>query len=763
MAENIDVNLNITGNANRALTSLNRDLDKVSGSFSNMRNAIAGLALGSLVNNLLNTSAALVDLSKATGLTVEAVKGLSDALSKNGGDSDKAKQAMIKFSETLDEAREGSRKAQQAFQAAGIGVGDLTKPTTELFLQFAENVGKIAESEGEIRAMGVATEITGKALKGADLKGFGRDVRSATESAKEFTPAIVSADAVQQQLEDTIKKAKDELLLFLKPVLDFLATEEGFKTFTTTIKTLAIVFGIMFGAKMIKNIIDFNKALASTETIGKQLGKNPIMKLLGLAVAVGGVEKLTEYFDKANEGAKELDENLSNLPPATTTAPAQTTTAAAPVNTKETDILIAGIKNSTKAYEEQVAQIKNNVSEQLNALKVGQDQAALDKIRADIEEKAADAIKKFNEEKQKLDPTKDADLIKVINDQIASINRGKEATIQAAQAEQQALTQLQIDVSKSYAMMENSVVEYQNALQNNEALQQLKDQSEQVGVYGKELEKLQARQKIDQELRQRTNELNAEAVKLTFDMAKAVQAGNAAEAEAIRIKIEGIERVRQAEEQAAAERKQQTNQNIEDSTMANKSIFDQIKDGIGKQRAELEKYNLGDSLVQGLSQAIDTFVETGKFKFKDFAGALLREWLAMKAKMSLFDLLDQLSNGLKGIFSGMSFGGGGGGDLFGSILKGIGSIFGFANGGNPPVNKPSIVGEKGPELFVPKTAGTVVPNDMLGMNRDRQVVNNYITNNINALDSKSVAQVFAENRKTLLGTVQMAQREMPFG
>lgn len=35
---------------------------------------------------------------------------------------------------------------------------------------------------------------------------------------------------------------------------------------------------------------------------------------------------------------------------------------------------------------------------------------------------------------------------------------------------------------------------------------------------------------------------------------------------------------------------------------------------------------------------------------------------------------------------------------------------GFANGGSPPVGKPSIVGEKGPELFVPRSAGTILPN-----------------------------------------------------
>ena len=48
-----------------------------------------------------------------------------------------------------------------------------------------------------------------------------------------------------------------------------------------------------------------------------------------------------------------------------------------------------------------------------------------------------------------------------------------------------------------------------------------------------------------------------------------------------------------------------------------------------------------------------------------------------------------------------------------SFLGAIG-IPGFANGGRPPVGKASIVGEKGPELFVPDRAGTIIPNNELG-------------------------------------------------
>lgn len=44
---------------------------------------------------------------------------------------------------------------------------------------------------------------------------------------------------------------------------------------------------------------------------------------------------------------------------------------------------------------------------------------------------------------------------------------------------------------------------------------------------------------------------------------------------------------------------------------------------------------------------------------------------------------------------------------------------GFEDGGRPPVAEPSIVGEKGPEVFVPDQPGTIIPNDKVGMSYDQ--------------------------------------------
>jgi len=83
---------------------------------------------------------------------------------------------------------------------------------------------------------------------------------------------------------------------------------------------------------------------------------------------------------------------------------------------------------------------------------------------------------------------------------------------------------------------------------------------------------------------------------------------------------------------------------------------------------------------------------------------------------------------------------GGFGEAFGTGAsggerKGIGGFLGgllgglFANGGQPPVNKISVVGERGPELFVPKTAGTIIPNNSIG---GGNTTNNMITVNVDA-------------------------------
>ena len=92
--------------------------------------------------------------------------------------------------------------------------------------------------------------------------------------------------------------------------------------------------------------------------------------------------------------------------------------------------------------------------------------------------------------------------------------------------------------------------------------------------------------------------------------------------------------------------------------------------------------------------------------------------------------LDKLIGGFGEAFGKSASGGRGKGigGFLGSLIGGF-----FANGGRPPVGKASIVGERGPELFVPKVAGTIVPNSAIGGGGDS--VTNVITVNVDANSS----------------------------
>jgi hypothetical protein len=148
------------------------------------------------------------------------------------------------------------------------------------------------------------------------------------------------------------------------------------------------------------------------------------------------------------------------------------------------------------------------------------------------------------------------------------------------------------------------------------------------------------------------------------------------------------------------------NENLDMSNVFLKDIFDgtlKISDSFKFLKTDADLLNdkfaqIGNTIATGVSDAL--------------VGAVMQtQSLAQAASSMLNDIASQLLRLGINTFLSSTFGG-----IFSSLDT-------FATGGRPPVGRPSIVGEKGPELFVPSTAGTIIPNNQLSGSTTNVVVN----------------------------------------
>jgi len=118
--------------------------------------------------------------------------------------------------------------------------------------------------------------------------------------------------------------------------------------------------------------------------------------------------------------------------------------------------------------------------------------------------------------------------------------------------------------------------------------------------------------------------------------------------------------------------------------------------------------DLQEQVVANAKALVDPFKKLSNIISMDIGNGIKG---LIQGTSTLGDLLGNVLNKLSDAFLNMAiFGNFGGGSVTGGLL----GMFGFANGGKPPVGRPSIVGERGPELFVPDRAGTIIPNHELG-------------------------------------------------
>jgi hypothetical protein len=156
------------------------------------------------------------------------------------------------------------------------------------------------------------------------------------------------------------------------------------------------------------------------------------------------------------------------------------------------------------------------------------------------------------------------------------------------------------------------------------------------------------------------------------------------------------------------------NREMENGTGTGKTYRKQLMD-LADSAKDLQK-NMESAAVRGIKSLEDALVDvtmgtaSAKDAFKSMARSIISDLIRIQIQQSITAPLAS------------AMGGGGGTGIAASVGKFFGGF--FANGGRPPRNKVSVVGEKGAELFVPDgVSGTVVPSGAGGGVTVHQTIN----------------------------------------
>jgi phage-related minor tail protein len=692
----------------------------------------------------------ITDTADAFNATTAEVLSLSAALGAVGGKGDNAVKIFKGINDSIGELNDGNLKTLKNFQDLGISISQLGS------MSESEIRGKVITQLGEMtnatERNALAYKMFGKAAIGVDWSKMASQMADNTKESEKYAAAIEDAGQAYDSMAKMLKQVKLAFAEAFNPVFKMLADTKvstdaiatGFKVIAVTVTAVLVPLGLMRTAIMVATAAQaaFNTVTAMNPWIAG--GMLVVAGVTAVATALGLTkDKQTEVN---NETKKQGDEIKVNA--------VKTDELNNKLKQQREEVMKIGIeyKRNTQALYEQLQLSASSMSMSKTQAQIAASNLAIEqKLRADIEAKKLEFNSKDSEYQKAnmqayLDTiytiTKQADEQKKITaekikqDELNKYNEQSLLAVGNAQAD--SLKDL-IAIRGQYAAIAASSALRPYIEQNT------KQQLEEINVLQKAINDSS---ELNVGQKQRALFILSQENKTSEDIAELERVKKKIGSETnsiLEIQLKRIEDI--AKEQRAL------TQETETFKFGWQQAFNNYYENATK--ASTMAGNAFNSVTRGMESAIDRFVDTGKFSFSDLASSIIRDLIKIEMKAQAMQLWEMMG------------GGGIGGGVGGSILSGIGGwlggLLGFADGGQPPMNKASIVGENGPELFVPRSAGTVIPNNQLG--GGGQTVNNYYTTNVNntvsALDAKSVAQLFSENKKTLFGVVESARREVP--
>jgi lambda family phage tail tape measure protein len=773
-----------------ALLRMQEDVDErfaktiptISEGFTNLRTA-AGIAFTEMAADAESPVAGLAGLGKSileltTNIPklVSAIKDLTNVLLLAGG-------AMLAFRAHTFLATGGFTVLQGAIATFGKNIGGATTGLLNFgkagqsvkngMVGLGTSLGIFDKSRGSIMKTAEGMGVVGTSIK--RVSQFGLSLSTVFSGMLRIGLRLTGIGFVIMTIIDVINLLYKAVTGSNEKLIDFGSIFKGIVTVVRVVYGLLAVLGNYIGQKLAPYVQ--MAANAWNSFMSAIMDSGPIRAAASMLDYVGSrlsalwqtakdISGVTAADKKAAEEKylmnpvggllpygpqdKKTDPPIK-LGPGTTKASGKSAKDIAEEQAKALRDVKDAVLEVTKAFNESTTARLEDLKFQYASLGMSEDQVALESQKRDLIREQKDALKTLADEEKKVEEQfKNNELsnkgrkeaIALIREQEAAIKASSAANIVASEAELQKIQ------AKNLAFDEQlkKTGLLQKANENKATLQAIEDQLTLVGLYGDKLDEVTAQLELQQQLRanevafqNQLLELEDQKLKLgekRFNMEKAILQQSKADADAA------------AKATAAAQKKvddAQKKSERNDVGAALRKRFEELERSVDPAVTALQGL---DSLFGNMTSALDNFVETGKLKFGDLAKSIIADLAKIALKATVTKLFT----------------------LVGKAILGGGAPGGNAAGGPVSAGKASIVGEQGPELFVPNSAGRILTNATLNRNAGlgesgmgATVNNTYITNNISAIDSRSVAQMFVENRKSLLGASMMARKETPYG
>lgn len=216
-------------------------------------------AMRSFVQNAIDASDHLNDLSKKTGVAVETLGGLGFAAQQSGSSLDSMADAFGKLNRSIAEAGAGNAEKAAAFRLLGVSVKDASGNMRSADEVFADLADRFANYEDGANKVALAVALFGKA--GADiiptLNEGGAKLRENVEYFKRYSGVSQETAERADQFNDTLAK------------LSLLSTAFGNKVASALLDPLQAIADHMVEAKEKSQL--FEKSAEAMKTVFKGL------------------------------------------------------------------------------------------------------------------------------------------------------------------------------------------------------------------------------------------------------------------------------------------------------------------------------------------------------------------------------------------------------------------------------------------------------------------------------------------------------------